>query len=294
MAKNYPPVQGGYDYQTENSIQYYHANYVRNAKAIAVLWGIFTICFAVINIVAFVEPHWIGRSDEGGFGHFGLFQYCAPVLAEGGLDFQIRCFGSLADFSSILNPAFRASTVFIGLSFLITLLVICSWMLFCWVHPRTVFILGGCMQAVCALCMFLGVVIYPSGWTHETVQRTCGDSATAYYAGECGIRWAMALAIVAIIDAIVLAALAFMLGTKYITAGELGIKSSDALSVYKGDVNSVYQPGPQPAYDGVSVMSKKSMNLQPIVAPPGADYDRYSHVSRPRSQAHYNRQDFSL
>lgn len=31
-------------------------NYIRNSKAIAVLWAIFTICYAIISAVAFLTP----------------------------------------------------------------------------------------------------------------------------------------------------------------------------------------------------------------------------------------------
>jgi hypothetical protein len=35
----------------------YHTNYVRNSRAIGVLWGCLTVCFAVINCVVFVQVH---------------------------------------------------------------------------------------------------------------------------------------------------------------------------------------------------------------------------------------------
>jgi hypothetical protein len=37
-------------------INVYATNYIRNSKAIAVLWGIFTICYSIISIVAFLSP----------------------------------------------------------------------------------------------------------------------------------------------------------------------------------------------------------------------------------------------
>lgn len=39
-----------------DSTQLYATKYIRNSKAIAVLWAIFTICYAIIGIVAFVTP----------------------------------------------------------------------------------------------------------------------------------------------------------------------------------------------------------------------------------------------
>lgn len=86
-----------------------------------------------------------------------------------------------------------------------------------------------------ALLMFLGVVIYPSGWDHPVVRSVCGNDAVKYYPGGCGIRWAYILAILGLFDAIVLSALAFVLGTRYIRLSETMINSSSrAPSVYKG------------------------------------------------------------
>lgn len=39
-----------------DSAHMYATNYIRNSKAIAVLWGIFSICYAIISAVAFVTP----------------------------------------------------------------------------------------------------------------------------------------------------------------------------------------------------------------------------------------------
>lgn len=59
-----------------DSSHMYATNYIRNSKAIAVLWGIFTICYAIIGVVAFVTPEWIGDVDSENAGRFGLFQAC--------------------------------------------------------------------------------------------------------------------------------------------------------------------------------------------------------------------------
>lgn len=39
-----------------DSTHMYATNYIRNSKAIAVLWVIFTICYAIIGVVAFITP----------------------------------------------------------------------------------------------------------------------------------------------------------------------------------------------------------------------------------------------
>ena len=85
-----------------------------------------------------------------------------------------------------------------------------------------------------AVLMFLGVVIYPSGWDHPVVRSVCGQDAVKYYPGGCGIRWAYILAILGLFDAIVLSALAFVLGTRYIRLSETIVTNRDTASMYKG------------------------------------------------------------
>ena len=64
------------------------------------------------------------------------------------------------------------------------------------------------------LCMFLGCVIFPSGWDNFEVQRICGTKANKFQIGECGVRWAFILAIIGVFDALVLSILAFVLASR--------------------------------------------------------------------------------
>ncbi|KAF6217051.1 hypothetical protein GE061_001404 [Apolygus lucorum] len=58
-----------------DSTHMYATNYVRNSKAIGVLWGIFTICYLIIIVVAFVTPEWMGDTSESEYpARFGLWK----------------------------------------------------------------------------------------------------------------------------------------------------------------------------------------------------------------------------
>ncbi|PSN51318.1 hypothetical protein C0J52_15775 [Blattella germanica] len=116
----------------------YATNYVRNSKAIGVLWGIFTICYAIIVVVAFVTPEWIGDTLESEYpGRFGLWARCYFHTSTGGGE---DCQGSLDDLSTVSSPAFRAATVFVGLSVILALLAICSMLLFFFFQSTTFFV----------------------------------------------------------------------------------------------------------------------------------------------------------
>lgn len=47
-----------YPYYSHAEMNYFHyqANYMRNTRAIGVLWAVFTMCYAIINVVVFVQP----------------------------------------------------------------------------------------------------------------------------------------------------------------------------------------------------------------------------------------------
>jgi len=254
-----------------------YSNYNRNYRAVGVMWGVFTICFAIINIVVFLQPQWIGDTQNSvGTGYFGLYEYC-ELFSTGGV--TMNCQGVIGDFDSILSDAFIASTFFVGFSALMILICICCTILFpCVKSPSVVFMVCGWMQVISGLCMFLGCIIYPLGWNNDKIARVCGSDASQFNLGTCGIRWAYILAIIGIFDAFILAILSFVLATKYIP------KPMQGALLTKSDMNGYI----------AETESKPSMMIQPVVAVPGGDdgYSQYSvgvHSTK-RSQ----KGDFSL
>lgn len=100
----------------QEAAKLYHTNYVRNSRAIGVLWAIFTICFAIVNVVCFIQPYWIGDGvDTPQAGYFGLFHYCIG----NGFSRELTCRGSFTDFSTLPSGAFKAASFFIGLSMML-------------------------------------------------------------------------------------------------------------------------------------------------------------------------------
>lgn len=52
-----------------------HTNYVRNSRAIVVLWAIFSCIFLILNIVVFAQPQWVGDTgDSAVAGFFGVWE----------------------------------------------------------------------------------------------------------------------------------------------------------------------------------------------------------------------------
>jgi hypothetical protein len=230
------------------SSHYYSTKFMRNSKAVGVLWGIFTVCYAIITIVVFMQDQWIGNSDYSkGQGNFGLWRWCTDSQ-----DGSEICRGRLDDFSSILSPAFQAATVFVGLSVIIIVLCIVALILFFMCNSSDVFKICGSMQLLSGLCLAVGILSYPAGWDNEEVKRICQS------------------------DDYNLACLAFTLGGKKVKMHEEPAYMTPA-SLYKGEINSGFI-GDNQSLSG----SRKSMNLQPVMLMPHGpgELDRYSEYSQ--------------
>ncbi|XP_078099350.1 LHFPL tetraspan subfamily member 3 protein [Sander vitreus] len=189
----------------------YQTNYVRNSRAIGTLWAIFTILFAIVNVVCFIQPYWIGDGmDTPQAGYFGLFHYCIG----NGLSRDLTCQGSFTEFSTIPSGAFKAASFFIGMSMVLVLTCIGCFALFFFCSTGTVYKICGWMQLAAGTCLILGCMIYPDGWDSDEVKRMCGEQTDKYTLGACSVRWAYILAIMGILDALILSFLAFVLGNR--------------------------------------------------------------------------------
>lgn len=130
----------------ENAYAYsYHSNYIRNARAIAIAWGIFTFCFAIIMIILFVEPSWMYASTQS-LGSFGLWQYCQQASTSFAASCESNLFVDTENYPQAGAIKAAVYLIFIavisvGLSILCMLLFLCK-------RPKTptVFIIAGSLQ----------------------------------------------------------------------------------------------------------------------------------------------------
>lgn len=201
--------------------QYYR--FAACSRGFTIAWILLTICFMIINIIVFAAPEWIGDTASSrsgtlpyepgseGVGLVGLYKLCEYVA----FGTQRVCDGAFQDFSTILTDGFRASTFFIGVSCLVIFLCILLFLLFICVPDYYVYAICGSLQIVSTVFMFLGCVIFPSGWDHVYVRRICGPDVRRYNIGKCEMRWAYILAIIGIFDILMLAVLAFVLFAKH-------------------------------------------------------------------------------
>uniref|UniRef100_A0A674EVI5 LHFPL tetraspan subfamily member 4 n=1 Tax=Salmo trutta TaxID=8032 RepID=A0A674EVI5_SALTR len=131
---------------------------MRSLWAIGVLWAIFTICLAIINVVVFIQPYWIGDSvNTPHAGYFGLFHYC---VGTGNSNRELTCQGTFAEFSSIPSSAFKAATFFVLLSMVLILGCIACFILFFFCNTATVYKTCAWMQLLCGKILAFGALIY--------------------------------------------------------------------------------------------------------------------------------------
>lgn len=127
----------------QEAAKIYHTNYVRNSRAIGVMWAVFTICLAIIAVVVFIQPFWIGDSvNTPQAGYFGLFHYCIGNA----LTSELTCKGSILDFASIPSPAFRTAMFFVGSSMLLVVGTMVCFSLFFFCNTGSVYKICAWMQ----------------------------------------------------------------------------------------------------------------------------------------------------
>lgn len=118
--------------------QLYATNYIRNSKAIAVLWAIFTICYSIIVVVSFVTPgkrrdlheifckslsrvsrsirdifffsplslaEWIGDLESETGGRIGLWKVCERN------EMSDHCVGRLEDMMDMPSMSFQVNLI---------------------------------------------------------------------------------------------------------------------------------------------------------------------------------------
>ena len=135
------------------------------------------------------------------------------------------------------------------------------------------------MQFMSGLSLLIGLLSFPAGWDNDEVRGVCGPKADDYQLGSCGVRWAFALAVIALFDTIILGKsdfslhqsspnncsagfLAFTLATKKMKV-MLEEPAYMNPSMYHGEINPGFMG------DNLSIAgSRKSGGLQPVMLMP--------------------------
>ncbi|XP_034721513.1 LHFPL tetraspan subfamily member 3 protein-like, partial [Etheostoma cragini] len=63
-------------------------------------------------------------------------------------------------------------------------------------------------------CLALACLLFPDSWESPEMRALCGNSVGSFSPGNCSVHWAYILAILGILDAAILATLAFVLANR--------------------------------------------------------------------------------
>lgn len=47
-----------------STVQLLSTKYLRHSKSVAILWGIFTLCSTILNIIVFLQDEWVGHTES--------------------------------------------------------------------------------------------------------------------------------------------------------------------------------------------------------------------------------------
>ncbi|UJR36088.1 hypothetical protein I4U23_028823 [Adineta vaga] len=208
------------------------------SRIIGFVWIFLTGCFAILNIFIFVQPQWIGDTIASPrAGHFGLYSYCISTIN----DYEFDCQGTWMNFNTILSAPFAVATFFVGFSALLILICLALFTLFLFVRARLVYFICSLIQIICSICLLIALIVYPSGFDHDTIRTVCGSNVNDFNLDTCQIRWAYILAIVACGNVSFLASLGFFLGMKQPKTDSMqeAINPNHILSKY-GELNEAF------------------------------------------------------
>ena len=208
------------------------------SRIIGFVWAFLTACFAILNIYVFAQPQWIGDTlASPRAGHFGLYSYCVSTVT----DYDFDCQGTWTNFGTILNAPFAVATFFVGFSILLILICLALFILFLFLRARLVYFICALIQIICAICLFIALIIYPSGFDNDTIRSVCGSNVNDYYIDTCQVRWAYILAIIAFFNILTLALFAFLLAIRQpnTETAQQPINQEYAASRY-GEINGAF------------------------------------------------------
>ncbi|XP_076860111.1 LHFPL tetraspan subfamily member 3 protein isoform X1 [Brachyhypopomus gauderio] len=195
----------------------YQTEFVRSARAVGALWAVCTLCFAVIEVVILIQPSWVGTRElryRGGSvatppqaGTLGLFEVCVEMDWPGP-----ECRGSLRTLTPL--PAFQSPAVLVCISLTMVWVSVGCLCLFRFCNAATVYNICAWLQLTAGFCLALACVLFPDTWECAEMRALCGEAVGSFSPGNCSVHWAYVLAILGVLDAAILATLAFVLANR--------------------------------------------------------------------------------
>ncbi|RVE71123.1 hypothetical protein OJAV_G00071760 [Oryzias javanicus] len=170
----------------------YQTEFVRSARAVAVLWAVCTLCLAIVQVVILLQPSWIGTSDAPPGpplpkGTIGLFEVCVET------EWPVPdCQGGLSSLSPL--PCFQSVAVLVGVSLWAVWTSVLCLCLFRFCSAVTVYKICAWLQLTAGFCLALACLLFPDSWESPEMRALCGDSVGSFSLGNCSVHWTFILA----------------------------------------------------------------------------------------------------
>uniref|UniRef100_A0AAQ4PFG6 LHFPL tetraspan subfamily member 4b n=1 Tax=Gasterosteus aculeatus aculeatus TaxID=481459 RepID=A0AAQ4PFG6_GASAC len=136
---------------------------------------------------------------------------CSKVCVES--DWPVLdCRGGLSSLSPL--PSFQSVAMLVGVSVWAVWTSVLCLCLFRFCSGATVYKICAWLQLTAGFCLALACLLFPDSWESPEMRALCGDSVGSFSLGNCSVHWAYILAILGILDAAILATLAFVLANR--------------------------------------------------------------------------------
>lgn len=179
-----------------------------------ILWMVLSVVATLAVIAGIMTPKWLyGRSvlfDDKNYNFtsqhtppdamyrpsIGIYNRCKKIHKSVGGDPELNCYTYIKNFMDIPSAAWQACLFFLWFgTALLAIVVLMSIVGFCAqsIGKKSIFSLGGVIQAIAALFLVIGLVLYPAGWGSETVGNLCtkpSQKPGAFVLNECSMGWA--------------------------------------------------------------------------------------------------------
>lgn len=180
-----------------------------------ILWMVLSVVAALAVVTGIMTPKWLYGRTEPFVGDLkvnstkgitsdllyqpsiGIYNRCRKIQRSIGGFPELNCYKYASDFMDIPSAAWRACLFFLCLgAFLLGVVALMSLIGFCVqsVGRKSIFSLGGVIQAMAALFLVIGLILYPAGWGSKIIDELCTrpiiQKPGAFVINDCSLGWA--------------------------------------------------------------------------------------------------------
>lgn len=175
------------------------------------LWMMLSVCAVLATIGGILTPKWLlgfpeyqklNTTQHVAFDpslsyrpSYGIYNRCLQLSIRLGEKKDEKCIKFMYEFSD-LPPAWGACLVFLSIgTTILGVVVVMSLVGFCLqsIGRKSIFSIGGLMQAIAGLFLIIGMVLYPAGWGTKRVKDHCAlpfEKAGPFIINQCSLGYA--------------------------------------------------------------------------------------------------------